>query len=344
LDPRVRISGRKLAITHFSRFSSLVVLLATVQVASVNLWGQEIPHPTVLVHLRPSAIDSFTECVRRVYGKAVLVDSSVNPNVSLDPCPGSMQELALALKSRGIKIFPSGDFVFLIPSKFFPPRPPDLSPYIKTLAWKEVTIIPSIRPSPDISSTESQEIGRQAFLRARLVPVEVSLLPPGSTEIKIEINAFVLVGTVEPNGDRPVVTWINGLQTFLTGRLVYGVIRNNNYTMLWDSPLFNSRGQVYFKDVNGDQSLEIVIQSQNCGNDCSDEVVIFDKNGRELTRQKQCDTVPHAFDEEDGVCAIKGQEIDLLDGADGTTAIRVRNWASDNKDHLFKLQNGTFNR
>jgi hypothetical protein len=337
-----RLFIREQPIILPSRLSSFAALLAIPPIASLGLWAQKRADAVPVVHLRQSASDRFSECVNQVYGKAVLLDTSVDPDFSIGPCPTSIAELSRKLTDGGIKVFLSGDFVFLIPSRLFPPRPPDLSPYIRTLAWKKITIGPAIRPSPEISPSLSQEIGNQGLAMARLIPIEVSLLPPGITEVNVGINAFVLVGTAEPNGDRPVVTWINGLPQFLTGRIVYGVIRNDSYTMLWDSPLFNSRGQVFFKDVRGGRSLDIVIQSQNCGNHCSDELVIFDKNGRELTRQKQCDTVPHAFDEQDGVCAIKGQEIDLLDSADGTTAIRVRNWADDNKDHVFNFRDDMF--
>lgn len=118
--------------------------------------------------------------------------------------------------------------------------------------------------------------------------------------------------------------------------------------MLWDSPLFNSGGQVYFKDVNRDGWLEIVIQSQNCGNQCSDEIVILDKAGRELTRQKECDTSPYAYDEEDGVCAIRGQQIDVDDaillpnGEPGPAEIDVSRWNGDNQNHVFKLVNDAY--
>jgi tetratricopeptide (TPR) repeat protein len=295
-----------------------------------------------LIHVGPSHLDLFLDCVQRVYGKPVLVDVSFDPQSSLEPCPHSVDDLSSALRLAGTRLFVSGDFIFLIPSKFFPPRSPDLSPYLKTLAWNKINIVSKVKPSPDISLAHCQEIGKQVLAQARLIPLEVSLLPASSQEISVGINVFILVGRVAPNGAQPIIAWINGLQTFLTGRLAYGEIRQNKYTMLWDSPLFNARGQVYFKDVDGDGQSEIIIQSQNCGNHCSDELVIFDREGRELTRQKACNTSPSAFDEEDGVCAIQGEEISLVDGAQGITSIAVKDWRVDGKNHLFELRDGHF--
>lgn len=101
-------------------------------------------------------------------------------------------------------------------------------------------------------------------------------------------------------------------------------------------------GQIYYKDVNGDGWQEVVIQSQDCGNQCSDAIVIFDRNGRELTRQPVFDRFAEHFDEKDGVSAIKGREIDLEQRADGTNEIVVHEWSRDNHNHVFRLKNGVF--
>jgi hypothetical protein len=230
-----------------------------------------------------------------------------------------------------------------------------LSPYQKTLRWNKIKISYSLRPSPDIPVALSEEIGRQVFAHARLIPLEIARASASLEDVDVKIHLWVVVGTVAPNGATPVVAWINGLgssgemATSDTGRLVYGEIRGSTYTTLWDSPLFNSNGQIYFKDMNRDRWLEIVIKSSEyCVNHCPEEIVIFDKGGRELTRQKECATSPYPYDQEDGVCAIRGQQIDVNDaillsnGDPGPAEIDVSGWDGDGKNLVFKLVNGTY--
>jgi hypothetical protein len=336
---------RKLKIIPLRRHRSSVFFPLVLLLTSVA-WmfaGNQLPtNDGQLVHLRPSMADELLNCARRVYEKPVLKDASVDQRLLINPCPHSRAQLSAALASQGIRVFESDDFIFLIPAKFFPPRPSDLSPYIPTLTWQSMKIVPAVRPSPEISKGLVGEIERQVLQHARLIPLEVSLVPVKGNEIEIKINMYILVGRLAANGAKPIVAWINGLPTFLTGRLVYGEIRNDQLTMLWDSPLFNSYGQVYFQDVNGDGWQEIVIQSQDCGNQCSDAIVVFDKSGRELTRQTQFDRFAEAFSEEDGVSAIKGREISLEQTGKGVSEIVVHHWSVDNKNHVFRLENNVF--
>lgn len=324
------------------RLNKFFVLLAAILAVCLPSRAEKESEPAKLLHIGPSHLDSFERCVKSVYKKPVL--TGVYPESALDPCPRSVEALSSVLKSQGIRLFDAGEFIYLIASKYFPPRPPDLSPYQKTLTWNKINITSEIRPSPDISPALSYEIGKQALGHARLIPLEVSLLPASSNEINIKINVYVLVGRVAPNGGTPVLAWINEIGMGWTGRLVFGELRGSTYTMIWDSPLFNSHGQVYFKDVNRDGWLEIVIQSQDCGvSDCGDEIVIFDKDGREITRQKECSqpSLEHGdYDEEDGVCPIFGHTVDLVNGADGKSAISVTDW--DDKHYIYQLQGGIY--
>src|SRR5208282_4124040 len=265
-------SRRRWEIIVQSPLSRCLLLFAVSLVANPGSDAQAKLAAGGLTRVRPSHTDQFLECVQRVYGKQALVDTSFQAPSPLSPWPGSIEGLTSVLKTNGVRSFISGNFVFLIPAKFFPPRPPDLSPYLKTLSWNKISIATTIRPSSDLTASQTEEIGKQVFAQARLIPLEVSLLPAGTSEVTVELNVYLLVAKSNPNGATPVIAWINGFQTFLTGRLVYGEILGDKYTVMWDSPLFNSRGQVYFKNVTGDGWQQIVIQSQNCGNQCTDEI------------------------------------------------------------------------
>jgi hypothetical protein len=125
-----------------------------------------------------------------------------------------------------------------------------------------------------------------------------------------------------------VVACINARPTFSTARLVYGELRNGKYVLLSDSPLFNIlHGDIQFADVNGNGIKEIVIASTNYGNWEYPMYVVFDKNGRELTRQKKCNTTIVAdgtwnFSEETGTCAIFGTEISFRENEEGRRGLK----------------------
>jgi hypothetical protein len=115
--------------------------------------------------------------------------------------------------------------------------------------------------------------------------------------------------------------------------------------------LLNPHGELERADVNGDGWDELLWHSETCGvRNCSpDELVIFDKEGHEITRQEKCAVQPiYPFDQTDGVCAIAGEEIHMGDaamlpqGKRGPVEIAVQGWVPDGKDRVFKLVNGAY--
>jgi hypothetical protein len=105
--------------------------------------------------------------------------------------------------------------------------------------------------------------------------------------------------------------------------LVYGELQGGKYKALWDSPWFKS-GAIEFVDVNGDGEKEILIKSETAGaNSVSVELVVFDRKGRELSRQELCgslDSVPPLGE----ACPITGaNEISVTENVDGPKQILV---------------------
>jgi len=123
------------------------------------------------------------------------------------------------------------------------------------------------------------------------------------------------------------------------GRFVYGEIRDGRYVMLWDSPLFCARGNPDFEDVNGDGQDEILFWAHTSGNMAYPILVIFDRNGRELTRGK--DDNACANGSEGWACEIEGSDISLENAADGRKEIQVSG-GTDGKNHVFRLVDGVF--
>lgn len=131
--------------------------------------------------------------------------------------------------------------------------------------------------------------------------------------------------------DESILAWINQLPDGSVGRFVYGEIRGDKYVALWDSPLFNGVGNPEFQDVNGDGVKEIVMQSHLCGIGCEDKLIIFDRNGRELTRQQNCADGGYGW-----VCSIDGAEVSLVGAKDGALSIQVLGSSPDGKDHVLE--------
>jgi hypothetical protein len=119
-------------------------------------------------------------------------------------------------------------------------------------------------------------------------------------------------------------------------------MRDGKYELLWDSPLFNVSGGISFGDVDGDGWQDIIIESWRGGNQVYPGLVIFDRAGRELTRQEKCETSNEGFNEVDGVCAIQGADISLGTNEHAPKEIRVTDWDGDGKDHLFRLKDGRY--
>ena len=198
--------------------------------------------------------------------------------------------------------------------------------------------------------SEASGIVKNLLKEARLIPLPLSRLPeagyPNKGEVDVDLNIAVWIGELGRGNQRSVVACINGRPLFSTARLVYGELRNDKYVMLWDSPLFNVlHGNIYFLDVNGDNSKEIIVESSTYGNKQYPILVIFDKSGREITRQKQCDTKDSAdgnFGADNGVCAIYGTDIAFSDNEENPKDIRVSGWYGDRSNHIFKLSNGLY--
>jgi hypothetical protein len=304
-------------------------------------------------------------CVMSVYGKPVLWDR-VGADLLVQPCPATRAEMADTLAKRGIRIFDAQDFMFVVPEKLFHPfnQQDELYPggpvqAWSTLKWGTIAVHLHVQKwnTGEELPAQAGEIAKLIFENARMIPLAVSHGPSRLVEDH-DVNIAIWQGSLGPPGEQSVVAYINGRgrTDFATARLVYSELRNGKYVMLWDSPLFNIlHGNIYFADINADGWKEIVIESTNYGNREYPMLVIFDHEGREITRQKKCDTTISAdgnFTSEDGTCAIFGDDVqfssEVNPPADPGEAgkrpedIYVSSWSGDGQNHVFKVVNGLY--
>jgi hypothetical protein len=296
---------------------------------------------TTVQHLRPCALDRTLACVSAVYGRPVLRHSGLDNRLQIEPCPKPRAELEERLFRERLRLFDAGEFALLIPAKFLPPWS-DPDPYFPRMKWSKVRATLTLRPAEGVASALSQQIATMVLRQGRTIPIETLEEPQKNGEAAIELKLGFHAVQLRPGAPTAILALLDQLPLATPGRLFYGELRHGKYELLWDSPLFNASGEINFVDVDGDGQEEIVIESQTTGNQAYPILVIFDRNGRELTRQAQCDTLGEGFNEVDGVCAIKGTDIALTTNETGPRAIRVSGWNGDGKDHLFRLQKGTY--
>jgi hypothetical protein len=278
--------------------SNLVCCILGAFLLAVSTSGQETPPQ--FRHLASTDRDATMRCITSVYGKPTLWDR-IGTNLLIQPCPATRAELADALTKRGIRIFDAQDFMFVIPAKLFQPfdHPQEIYPggpvqAWPTLKWSSITVHLHVQKwsTDEELPAQANEIAKQIVQQARMIPLAVSHGLSEAVEDD-DVNLAIWQGSLGPAGEQSVVACINGRgrTEFSTARLVYGELRDGKYVMLWGSPLFNIlQGNIYFTDINADGWKEILIDSSNYGNHEYPMLVIFDHEGREITRQKKCNT------------------------------------------------------
>lgn len=335
----------------------------------VTLVGAQEAAPRVR-HLGTTNRDATMACVRDLYGKLALWDR-VDAGFLIQPCPATRQELTEALTKRGMRLFDARDFMFVTPEKLFHSvgAPEELYPggplgAWQALKWATITVhlqVQKLRDDEDLPA-HADDLARRILEQARMIPFAVSQGPadgfPNKGAVDADLNVAIWTGQLKRSEPaESVVAVINAKPLFSTARLVYGELRGGKLVMLWDSPLFNFfNGDLYFRDVNGDGTYELAIESENYGNWEYPMFVIFDKDGREISRQRKCDTAIAAdnnFTEADGTCAIFGTEVQFAsdtrmprDPDDQSPIppeeIYVTDWNGDGKNHVFKLSGGMY--
>lgn len=297
------------------------------------------------------------------------------PPVADLPCPSTRDGIAKLLDSdvakllfvpdgeqaEGIRIFETTQWVYIIPAMEF-----SRSPYREQQRWKRIKFEPKIESLDEISEAEARALLPEILKSARTIPLApVQALSPAElagqgmpqrlpgADDEVEVGPYFRFykAKLQPNAPDSVVVLMEDWPSGEAGRIIYGEMRDGKYQVLWDSPLLNPRGQLALADVNGDGWDELLWQSETCGaKNCSQEdLVIFDKEGHEITRQEKCSVRPiYPFDQTDGVCAILGEEINVGDavllpqGKRGPVEITVESWEADGKDRVFKLVNGAY--
>lgn len=283
---------------------------------------------TVLQHYGYTAADKFTECVKRIFGKNVLyspVMAKSGPELADTPCPSDPIGLRNLLNQKGISVFETAEWVFLVSSILVNVKPGD--PYYGVrIKWKALRVAINIHAAklpdedaPGISEAEVKAAGEAALKQARMCPVVQPDATSGDEGI-IKLDVAVRKVELEPNAPQDVISVITQADSFGgNARMVYEKMLDGQYRVLWDSPLFQS-GDVALMDVDGDGWKEILISfEERAVKGSYSTLVIFDHEGHELTRQRACD--PGGISGE--VCPIGAANISFGENESGPRQVNA---------------------
>jgi hypothetical protein len=304
-------------------------------------------HAAPIEHFGLAETDKYLLCLRALLVKPVFRDPSSFLGATGLRCPASRDELVNDLKARGETLVETEDWAFLHPSRF---RESTGSPTPPLINWKRLVLVAEPRNWGGIPETrvltlqELQNVGRVALRDARPTPVFTQLKADaeGTATVEYLLRATaVRLGAVRPEA----VVGILG-EPGWTSRLVYGELRDGEYRILWDSPLFYARMlEMGFQDVDGDGVKEVLITSRYGLNAEAIMLTIFDAQGHELTRQPRCEfDVLWGYDETGVVCPVVAQDITVDDPRGGKRDLLVRqmNELEHPKLHRYALHEGRY--
>jgi hypothetical protein len=322
-------------------------------------------------HYGYSGQDRVLECLHRLYGKPAASFPGIRVREAGHPtCPDAREYVSAWLANEvspllvapngiqsSLKVLDGPEWVYLIPASYLA-EGPGRSPDPGEERWKNITIKTRIETDETISAKEAELLAPAILATARAIPVRPQAgAVPASGAAELEVRLHFYKTKLGPNEAESVITIVDQPSLLVVGRLVYGEILDGKYQMLWDSPLLNSRGRLDFYDANGDGRNEIVWRSATCGaQNCSpQQLVVFDRDGHEITRQKECPDAAgsyYYFGENDGVCAIEGNEIQftvISPYPDSTETvapkdIMVSGTSSDDKETILTITNGAYVR
>lgn len=312
-----------LASCGFVRVTAITGLLLALPSAS----------PAEIKHFGVSEASQFVSCAEKILHKHVLLHPNLPLKQVTSLCANqSATEFRSSLESNSVALREDGNWVYLLPARYFGPWNSDTLEGEK-LRWKKFHVEVSIaNADPKDQQTEMQlraealtKIREQVLEQARFFPIfEPHTQTEGETaQVGIVLRAYVRHAKKDDPASL-VLLMSEAADWAGDGRLVYGEQQGDgSFQLLWDSPIVVARlAQISFLDVDGDGIEEIVLRSSYpAGMRDLEAMYVFDIHGSELTRTltTAVETVkPHCaipdlygYSAADGACPIVGDSVDF---------------------------------
>lgn len=304
-----------------------------------------------VIHVRYSPGDQVLQCMRKVWNKPVLWDQEIaideNPTLT---CAATKEEFMQELHSAQISVLEDKNWVFLIPSKYLPPWTNSTDP-VDRLPWTGIAVTVALHLTPaaqqlHLSEKELDDLKAAVLAEIRPIPIERPYRsdadPSNKTIAKELLDLRVDVQKLSADGPESMIA-VLGPGRGRTGRLIYGEFPARKLQLRWDSPLFVTHELgIDYVDVNQDGRREIVLISSAPANKPDEEMVIFDANGTELTRQFGCIPNAAAYSEQGGACSIEAHSVNLSVKPGRPTSIVASETDDDPCPQVYPLELGTF--
>jgi len=312
-------------------------------ILSASLWGccagAQQPATSILPH------DQVQDCLRRVWGKPVFWDSRVAELSDSSICGTPADKLDQALKGQHLKAFHLTNAVLLTADDAFTSNRMNL--YYR---WKTPSLGIRVQPltQPDSrqsTDAEMQQIADGTLQHSHLVPLaspfDGNAEGIGELAVTIDIDihkmhsgsdresAIALVVDTDPEHD----------YIFGAGRIVYGELKNGEFTYLWETPLLAYwRARLGYVDLLRNGNLQIDVTSAWGSNMQYTVFYDFDLDGSEITRQSDTCTAMDALtidhNRNAAVCPMYG-EADLVEGGEGPKEMVVTDEKGKRARHGF---------
>ena len=332
-------------------------------------WGWPLEVAAQINHVGLAPVDRFLACAESTLKKHVLAYHAEGHPAEAVACPApSGEALVRALKAAGYSTLMNKNWALVVSSDLlFREKPADPFAHIPAgfwMPWKDISVevtTENASSGSDAAFSTSQLASLQVQLlqEARLLPVEdstgagvVSTEEVPDVPLRYDVYRVHLSDT----GPESVVAVLHQNKYTDLGRVIYGVMEEENVKLLWDSPVVEVRTDsgvpdIQFRDVDGDGVKEILVRAEYpAGRTREGRVIwtmltIFNRDGEEVSRQ-DC-KFPSDFNAYgDAACAIAGEGLRLNCDSFPCSISLARDPSLEYEDagSSFKLENGRYRR
>jgi hypothetical protein len=243
-----------------------------------------------IVHVSFSRLDQWTQCVRELTGKPLLL-AQFNPSADLS-CPSGLDEVNRQIEGNG-SLVPGDGWDLLIGKGITPSATP-------ADFWKDVTVSLSAKawePQKGSRQPSAAELEQLSSAALRAVRPSLGVVPPVAAQAdaghatganaKIKLEFLFDIHRLSPDGPESIIGVLReAMGGVRDGRVIYGEFRSGKPVFLWDSPRLTTRLlNLNYRDLDHDGVEEILLMGFPASRGTIGELVIFTHSGEELSRQ-----------------------------------------------------------
>jgi hypothetical protein len=291
-----------------------------------------------------SRIDHFLDCATRILGRPVLVHALPGPGLAAINCQNvDIESFTARLQEGGYTLLLTPDWALVV----------DFATQSRE-HWKDLKVDVQLNEkksdSPPLSSATLDRLKHALLTQMRFFPAEALQSSYGSSTAHYLLLFDVYRRRIDGKDAAIVLVHLGENVPDLdpedpSGRVIYGELSGDVAELRWQSPIVQTNGELQFDDIDGDGVPEIVLWSRWIATTRMtwQALTIFDREGHELTRQKDCEFEGGATILGGTTCPVVGTEVRIISGV---TPKLITYWGGPNEENnvVLKLVNGRFVR